>query len=93
MVENGGIVNKMGAYTMGIVARDPGKPFYVTVESYTFTRLFLLNQWDLNEMRPESRLRFVDTAIWEFTGGVVVGTYPLLRDWILLCEIRRGSEK
>ena len=37
-------------------------------------------------MGPESRLRFVNTEIWEFM-GVVVGMHPLLRDWILLCEL------
>ena len=75
VVENGGIVNKMGTYAMAIAARELGKPFYVAAESYKFARLFPLNQSDLTEMGPEAGLSFVDTASWEVTGGVV-GTRP-----------------
>ena len=48
--------------------------------------MFPLNQSDLTKMGLESRLRFMNTEIWEFM-GVVVGMHPLLRDWILLCEL------
>ena len=82
----------MGTYAMGIVARERGKPFYIASESYKFARLFPLNQSDLTEMGPEAGLSFVDTATWAVM-GVVVGTRPLLRDWILLCELRRGAER
>ena len=76
VVDNGVVFNKMENYTMGIVARDIGKPFYVAADSYKFGRLFPMNQLDLNDMGPESRLIFVDTAIWEVM-GVFVGTPPL----------------
>ena len=46
-VENGGIVNKIGTYVLGIVARELDKPLYDVAESYKFERLFLLNQRDL----------------------------------------------
>ena len=77
---------------MGIAAREMGKPLYIAAESYKFARLFPLNQSDLTEMGPEAGLSFVDTAILEVTGVVVV-TRPLLRDWILLCELWRAAER
>ena len=44
VVENEIIVNKMETYAMVTAARDLGKPFYVTTDSYNCTRLFPLNQ-------------------------------------------------
>ena len=87
VIENRGIVNKMGAYVMGITDMDLGKLLYVAADSYKLARLFPMNYSDLTEMGPEAGLSFVDTAIWEVT-GVVVGTRPFLLDWILLCELR-----
>lgn len=72
VVENGGIVNKIGTYGLGIAARELGKPFYVAAESYKFARLFPLNQSDLPPLgRNAAILSFVDTASWEMTGGLV----------------------
>jgi len=51
VVENGGIVNRMGTYALGICAKELNKPFYVAVESYKFARLFPLNQADLPNMQ------------------------------------------
>ena len=34
VLENGGIVNKMLIYDMGIAARELGNPFYVAVSSH-----------------------------------------------------------
>lgn len=74
VVENGGIVNKIGTYSIGIVAKELGKPFYVAAESYKFARLFPLNQADLpqlvNNRRDDGKhnLSFVDTT----SCGVVV---------------------
>jgi len=61
-VENGGIVNKIGTYVLGIVARELDKPLYVVAESYKFERLFLLNQRDLPDraMGGGAKLRFAD---------------------------------
>ena len=71
VVENGGIINKMGTYGLGVAARELGKPFYVAAESYKFARLFPLNQSDLPQMGTLAKLSFVDTASWEVNGGLV----------------------
>ncbi|XP_019864559.1 translation initiation factor eIF-2B subunit alpha [Aethina tumida] len=47
VAESGGIVNKVGSYTMAVCAKAMKKPFYVLTESFKFTRLFPLNQSDL----------------------------------------------
>lgn len=47
VVESGGIINKLGTYTLALVAKAHGVPFYVAAESYKFTRLFPLAQRDL----------------------------------------------
>ncbi|CAG9864122.1 unnamed protein product [Phyllotreta striolata] len=49
VVESGGIVNKVGSYTMAVCAKEMKKPFYVLTESFKFTRLFPLGQQDLPE--------------------------------------------
>jgi len=71
VVENGGIVNKIGTFAVGIAAREHGKPFYVAAESYKFARLFPLNQSDLPDWGVIRKLHFVDTACWEATGGSI----------------------
>ncbi|GLV31113.1 eukaryotic translation initiation factor 2B subunit alpha [Carabus blaptoides fortunei] len=47
VVESGGIVNKVGSYTMALCARELKKPFYVLTESFKFARLYPLSQQDL----------------------------------------------
>lgn len=47
VVESGGIINRLGSFTMGLCAREMKKPFYVLAESFKFTRLYPLNQRDL----------------------------------------------
>lgn len=47
VVENGGIVSRMGTYQMGMLAKAAGKPFYVVSESHKFVRLYPLDQQDL----------------------------------------------
>lgn len=64
VVENGGIVNKIGTFALGVVAKEMGKPFYVAAESYKFARLYPLNQADLPDLTT-NKLSFVDTASWE----------------------------
>lgn len=49
VVESGGIINKVGSYTMALCARETSKPFYVLTESFKFVRLYPLNQRDLPE--------------------------------------------
>lgn len=71
VVENGGIINKLGTYTLAIAAKELGKPFYVAAESFKFARLYPLNQSDLPTMGEAmvEHLNFVDTACWIATGG------------------------
>lgn len=47
VVENGGVINRLGTYQLGLLARSAGKPFYVVVESHKFVRLYPLGQYDL----------------------------------------------
>jgi len=77
VVENGGIINKIGTYSLAIAAKEHTKPFYVAAESFKFARLFPLNQRDLPDMGENIRekLHFVDTACWIATGGAI-GSVP-----------------
>lgn len=61
VVENGGIVNKIGTYALGITAKALSKPFYVAAESYKFARLYPLNQSDLPQVSAPA-LKFFDTS-------------------------------
>ena len=66
VVENGGTVNKVGTFALGVTAKELGVPFYVAAESYKFTRLYPLNNADLPEMGSSigRSLRFLDTLAW-----------------------------
>ncbi|KAF2083364.1 nagb/rpia/CoA transferase-like protein [Saccharata proteae CBS 121410] len=47
VVENGGIISRLGTYQLGLLAKSTGKPFYVVAESHKFVRLYPLSQYDL----------------------------------------------
>lgn len=47
VVENGGIVSRLGTYQMATLAKAAGKPLYVVSESHKFVRLYPLGQQDL----------------------------------------------
>lgn len=47
VVESGGLVNKIGTYTIALCAKELNKPVYVMCESFKFVRLYPLNQQDL----------------------------------------------
>jgi translation initiation factor eIF-2B subunit alpha len=47
VVENGGIISRLGTYQIGILAKAAGKPFHVVAESHKFVRLYPLGQYDL----------------------------------------------
>lgn len=49
VVENGGIINKIGTYQIAMVAKALRRPVYVAAESYKFARLFPLTQSDMPE--------------------------------------------
>jgi len=53
VVENGGIINKLGTYTIALAAAAHQTPMYVAAESYKFARLYPLNQRDYpSERKP-----------------------------------------
>lgn len=61
VVESGGIINRIGSYTIALCAREMKKPFYVLAESFKFLRLYPLNQRDLpNEYKYSKNLTAVD---------------------------------
>eukprot|EP01028_Stygiella_incarcerata_P009755 TRINITY_DN46903_c0_g1_i2.p1 TRINITY_DN46903_c0_g1~~TRINITY_DN46903_c0_g1_i2.p1 ORF type:complete len:371 (-),score=84.19 TRINITY_DN46903_c0_g1_i2:915-2027(-) len=47
VMENGGILNKIGTFTLGVLAKAFHKPFYVAVETYKFVREYPLSQTDV----------------------------------------------
>ncbi|KAL8726593.1 MAG: hypothetical protein Q9166_006628 [cf. Caloplaca sp. 2 TL-2023] len=47
VVENGGIVSRLGTYQMAMLAKSMRKPLYVVAESHKFVRLYPLGQGDL----------------------------------------------
>ena len=46
-MENGGIVNKIGTFTIALCAKAYNKPFYVFAESLKFLKRFPLQQDDV----------------------------------------------
>lgn len=54
VMENGGIVNKIGTYQVAMVAKAMRKPFYVAVESYKFARMYPLSQRDVADLCDEA---------------------------------------
>ena len=53
VAESGGIVNKLGTYTVALAAKAHGVPVYVAAESYKFARLYPLSQRDLPMERKQ----------------------------------------
>eukprot|EP00741_Cyanophora_paradoxa_P006478 tig00001003_g6271.t1 len=53
VVENGGVINKVGTLQIAMIAHAFKKPFYVAAESYKFARLFPLGQSDLQQPPEE----------------------------------------
>ncbi|KAF9414009.1 hypothetical protein HW555_007962 [Spodoptera exigua] len=52
VTENGGIINKIGTYSLGIAAYELKKPVFVLTESFKFSRIYPLNEKDLpNEFK------------------------------------------
>lgn len=47
VAESGGIINHIGSYQIGCLAKANNKPFYVVTESHKFVRLFPLSPSDL----------------------------------------------
>ncbi len=64
VMENGGIVNKVGTYQTALVASALSKPFYVAVESYKFARMYPLSQKDTLQMSKTSGRTTGAAAVW-----------------------------
>ncbi|KAG6441773.1 translation initiation factor eIF-2B subunit alpha [Manduca sexta] len=47
VTESGGIINKVGTYSIGISALELKKPVFVLTESFKFARIYPLNQQDV----------------------------------------------
>eukprot|EP01086_Lenisia_limosa_P001208 TRINITY_DN12222_c0_g1_i1.p1 TRINITY_DN12222_c0_g1~~TRINITY_DN12222_c0_g1_i1.p1 ORF type:complete len:291 (-),score=36.44 TRINITY_DN12222_c0_g1_i1:86-958(-) len=63
LVENGGIVNRVGTYPIAVLAHSLSKPVYVMAESFKFARIFPLNQRDLCQIMKEDG----DNPLYDFT--------------------------
>ena len=50
VLENGGIVNKLGTLTIALCAKQYEKPFYVFAESLKFLKRFPLEQDDIFDL-------------------------------------------
>ena len=53
VLENGGIVNKIGTFTIALCAKAYNKPFYVFAESLKFIKRFPLQQSDIFDLLDE----------------------------------------
>eukprot|EP00355_Strombidium_rassoulzadegani_P009703 CAMPEP_0168621150 /NCGR_PEP_ID=MMETSP0449_2-20121227/7533_1 /TAXON_ID=1082188 /ORGANISM="Strombidium rassoulzadegani, Strain ras09" /LENGTH=219 /DNA_ID=CAMNT_0008662235 /DNA_START=447 /DNA_END=1102 /DNA_ORIENTATION=- len=53
VLENGGIVNKLGTFTIALCAKSFNKPFYVFAESLKFLKNFPLQQDDIFDLLDE----------------------------------------
>jgi translation initiation factor eIF-2B subunit alpha len=63
VVENGGVISRLGTYQMSILAKSMGKPVYVVAETHKFVRMFPLGQYDIG----------VEQSILDFTTDDVEG--------------------
>jgi translation initiation factor eIF-2B subunit alpha len=55
VVENGGVVNRMGTAQVACVAHARGKPVYVAAESYKFCRAYPLRQSDISQLERNAK--------------------------------------
>lgn len=70
VVENGGVVNKLGTAALAACASAQGKPFYVAAESYKFARLYPFSQRDLPDYQASAvAFDFYDTTATTTTTG------------------------
>lgn len=66
VVESGGIINHIGSYQIGCLAKANNKPFYVVTESHKFVRLFPLTPNDL----PKEIETVIEEGIQDSEQGV-----------------------
>jgi translation initiation factor eIF-2B subunit alpha len=73
VVENGGIVNKIGTFQIALVAQALSKPVYAVAESYKFVRVYPLNQYDIPSETPEI-VTFITSRRKSISAGEVAET-------------------
>lgn len=66
VTENGGIINRLGTYTLALCAKALEKPLYVLAENFKFSRTFPLSQNDL----PDEVLRVEKFKTCENVWGI-----------------------
>lgn len=52
VLEDGGVVSKVGTFPVAVMAKTAHKPFYAVAESHKFVRLLPLSQYDLPTSQP-----------------------------------------
>ena len=67
VVENGGIINKMGTFTISICAKFFKKPVYVLCESLKFLRMFPLDQNDVPQHNYSDDKKFYEQSLADYT--------------------------
>lgn len=67
VVENGGIINKIGTFTMAICAKCFKKPVYVLCESLKFLRMFPLDQSDVPQHIVSYDKKFSEQILADYT--------------------------
>jgi translation initiation factor eIF-2B subunit alpha len=58
VVENGGVINKIGTYQIAVLAKTQKKPFYVAAESFKFVRQYPLTQDDIENIEYINKPQF-----------------------------------
>lgn len=72
VAESGGIINHIGSYQIGCLAKANNKPFYVVTESHKFVRLFPLSPHDLpTSIDQEVENDGKDDTIYSFRNQLV----------------------
>lgn len=72
VAESGGIINHIGSYQIGCLAKTNNKPFYVVTESHKFVRLFPLAPNDLPDgfqqlIKADSGIDQLNAQVIDFT--------------------------
>merc|ERR1719203_2137910 len=97
VTESGGIINRIGTYGIGILAKAMNTPFYVVAESHKFNRIYPLTQNDIpwkdkihssdseeieGKMSPKSKARNEEASKAKISsGGLLEIEYDRVRDY------------
>lgn len=62
ITENGGVINRMGTYSLAIIAKCFKKPFYVLSESLKYLKLYPIDQNDIPFNKVEKEYDMIDNS-------------------------------